>query len=186
MKDEISKCNTNTDYYLRKSYLFGFENLSLLIGNRTNVIDQLQKNQNWLKGKDYLIANKDICELGTEEQFWTGKVNTDEYLGLKESCKLNIEQLSQNMESQGLLNELVKLPSINVYPIPTTQILNIDLTNWSDKANLRIMNQTGITIQSQTVYNKSQLDISDLATGIYHLYFINQLGQSQTKTIIKQ
>ena len=78
--------------------------------------------------------------------------------------------------------------AFNVYPNPNNGILNISLTNTSDKQIIEIKNIIGQTIYSQFVGNSSTatINLSDINKGIYTVSLINENGTSSTKKIIIQ
>ena len=76
----------------------------------------------------------------------------------------------------------------NVYPNPNNGILNISLTNSSDKQTIEIKNIIGQTVYSQIAGNSSTatINLSDINKGIYTVSLINENGTSSTKKIIIQ
>ena len=78
--------------------------------------------------------------------------------------------------------------AFNVYPNPNNGILNISLTNKSDKQTLEIKNIIGQTVYSQIAGNSSTttINLSDINKGIYTVSLINENGTSSTKKIIIQ
>ena len=78
--------------------------------------------------------------------------------------------------------------AFNVYPNPNNGILNISLTNTSDKQTIEIKNIIGQTVYSQFAGNSSTatINLSDINKGIYTVSLINENGTSSTKKIIIQ
>ena len=78
--------------------------------------------------------------------------------------------------------------AFNVYPNPNNGILNISLTDKSDKQTIEIKNIIGQTVYSQIASNSSTITInlSDINKGIYTVSLINENGTSSTKKIIIQ
>ena len=78
--------------------------------------------------------------------------------------------------------------AFNVYPNPNNGILNISLTNKSDKQTIEIKNIIGQTVYSQIAGNSSTttINLSDINKGIYTVSLINENGTSSTKKIIIQ
>jgi hypothetical protein len=76
----------------------------------------------------------------------------------------------------------------NVYPNPNNGILNISLTNSSDKQTIEIKNIIGQTVYSQIASNSSTttINLSDINKGIYTVSLINENGKSSAKKIIIQ
>lgn len=58
--------------------------------------------------------------------------------------------------------------SIKLYPNPATDYLNIDI-NTNENIELSIINEIGKTIEKKTLNNSAQIDISNLADGIYYV-----------------
>jgi hypothetical protein len=78
--------------------------------------------------------------------------------------------------------------AFNVYPNPNNGILNISLTNSTDKQTIEIKNIIGQTVYSQIAGNSSttNINLSDINKGIYTVSLINENGTSSTKKIIIQ
>lgn len=78
--------------------------------------------------------------------------------------------------------------AFNVYPNPNNGILNISLTNKSNKQTIEIKNIIGQTVYSQFAGNSSTttINLSDINKGIYTVSLINENGTSSTKKIIIQ
>ena len=78
--------------------------------------------------------------------------------------------------------------AFNVYPNPNNGILNISLTDKSDKQTIEIKNIIGQTVYSQIAGNSSTttINLSDINKGIYTVSLINENGTSSTKKIIIQ
>ena len=78
--------------------------------------------------------------------------------------------------------------AFNVYPNPNNGILNISLTNSSDKQTIEIKNIIGQTVYSQIASNSSTttINLSDINKGIYTVSLINENGNSSAKKIIIQ
>jgi len=78
--------------------------------------------------------------------------------------------------------------AFNVYPNPNNGILNISLTNSTDKQTIEIKNIIGQTVYSQIAGNSSTttINLSDINKGIYTVSLINENGTSSTKKIIIQ
>ena len=78
--------------------------------------------------------------------------------------------------------------TFNVYPNPNNGILNISLTNSSEKQTIEIKNIIGQTVYSQIAGNSSTftINLSDFNKGIYTVSLINENGISSTKKIIIQ
>ncbi len=78
--------------------------------------------------------------------------------------------------------------TFDIYPNPNNGMLNISLTNSSDKQTIEIKNLIGQTVYSQIASNSSTVNInlSDFNKGIYTVSLINENGTSSTKKIIIQ
>tara|TARA_B100001057_G_scaffold500508_1_gene615973 strand:- start:1616 stop:3433 length:1818 start_codon:yes stop_codon:yes gene_type:complete len=78
--------------------------------------------------------------------------------------------------------------TFDIYPNPNKGMLNISLTNTSDKQTIEIKNLIGQTVYSQIASNSSTVNInlSDFNKGIYTVSLINENGTSSTKKIIIQ
>ena len=78
--------------------------------------------------------------------------------------------------------------TFDIYPNPSNGMLNISLTNSSDKQTIEIKNLIGQTVYSQIVGNSSTvtINLSDFNKGIYTVSLINENGTISTKKIIIQ
>jgi len=75
--------------------------------------------------------------------------------------------------------------SVTVYPNPATDIVTIDIHSTSQNNSYKLIDVVGNVIQQSTITNqKSTIDISSLAKGIYFME-INIDGEKSTKKIIK-
>jgi hypothetical protein len=69
-------------------------------------------------------------------------------------------------------NETIKDITLNIYPNPSSEILNINLTahSFDGNVNLNIINNVGFVIRSQNVSPNQEsikLAINDLKSGVY-------------------
>lgn len=65
------------------------------------------------------------------------------------------------------INDVEQLSSFNLYPNPAANVLNVDLGNGKNAQSASVVDLMGrVMIQNRAV-NKNQVDISDLAKGVY-------------------
>jgi hypothetical protein len=78
-------------------------------------------------------------------------------------------------------------PNIAIFPNPTNNFLNIDLSALSGQQwDLTLINQMGQTVRKHKISQRQlSLDISNLPKGIYHLN-IKGIGVFKTSTIVKR
>ncbi len=74
--------------------------------------------------------------------------------------------------------------TFSVYPNPSTDFLTIDLGIINGKQQIQIFNSTGELIKQDELSESSQINISDLASGIYFIQLKNQ--SRQIRKFIKQ
>ncbi|MGB3343313.1 MAG: T9SS type A sorting domain-containing protein [Aequorivita sp.] len=72
---------------------------------------------------------------------------------------------------------------ISVYPIPAKDILNIKLPSSVDVQNASLVNVLGKT--TGATYSNGQMNVSGLASGVYFLNIVTNLG-THTQKIVKQ
>jgi len=72
------------------------------------------------------------------------------------------------------ISELSNVVNVDVYPNPTTSILNI---KGDGKMNISIYNSYGQLVINEQSYNFSQIEVSELSTGIYTLLINNQVSK---------
>lgn len=75
---------------------------------------------------------------------------------------------------------------MNVYPNPSQNSLNIDLSITNQNERIAIINMLGIEVlQINSITNNNKIDISNLAKGTYIIRRITD-GHNETKTFIKE
>ena len=67
------------------------------------------------------------------------------------------------------------LPSINIFPNPAAQYIEIQLSESVIDGEIVIYNQQGNSVLSQS-FDTASIDISMLPAGMYHLVFIHEFG----------
>jgi len=72
-------------------------------------------------------------------------------------------------------------PSFVIYPNPTSDVLNVDVGNWDDNFQMRIIDGAGKSILNGTFKNRTSLDISGYAQGFYfvEIKFGNQVSRTK-------
>ena len=93
--------------------------------------------------------------------------------------------------TRGSTTNLRKPVSIKVFPNPTTNLLNVDLSNLANTAGrLALSNQTGQLVKERTIeaINNApvQLSLGDLASGPYFLSVISNGRLVSTETVMVQ
>ncbi len=77
--------------------------------------------------------------------------------------------------------------SINIFPNPTSETLNLTGIKTQEIVSLRVMDLTGRVLYSTTTLEETmQLDVAAFASGSYIICFINSDGISITKKFMKQ
>ncbi len=85
-----------------------------------------------------------------------------------------------NHSTVGINN--IENTNISVYPNPATDIINISgITN----AQVNITDITGKTVISENINNNAQINVSNLASGIYNINIITNEGNFAQKIVIK-
>ncbi len=97
----------------------------------------------------------------------------------------DISQLPETEEPTTTgINDLVEADLFNVYPNPSNGLVQIQLFDKSETASIRVYNAVGARVRFQTSDN-NQLDLSDLANGMY-VVEVRQGKEVHKKKIIKQ
>ncbi len=109
---------------------------------------------------DENFANVQTCN---NSPYWC----KDEIAVYSEYCNLGVNE-----------NEIF---SFIIYPNPTSEILNIE-TQILNIETINIINLQGVIVKEKT--NSAQIDVSDLATGVYFVQ-VSSEGNSVTKKFIK-
>jgi len=72
---------------------------------------------------------------------------------------------------------------INIYPNPCVSYFVVDLKNTNEQT-LQIYDINGNLILTQSINNKTKIDISNIANGVYNLSFISNEGTINKKLVI--
>ena len=73
---------------------------------------------------------------------------------------------------------------LSVYPNPFNDVLNISI---SSNATIEIFDIVGKSIQNQTIENGlSQIDLGNLASGVYMMKVVNENNQAKTVRVVKK
>ena len=92
------------------------------------------------------------------------------------------------------MQKLVRISTssaINVYPNPTSANINIEFSSVAKgNASVTVQDISGRIVTSQAVsvtegVNKTQLDLSHIAKGIYMLNVISTEGNSKVKIVVE-
>eukprot|EP01012_Entosiphon_sulcatum_P044777 TRINITY_DN59603_c0_g1_i1.p1 TRINITY_DN59603_c0_g1~~TRINITY_DN59603_c0_g1_i1.p1 ORF type:complete len:185 (+),score=6.50 TRINITY_DN59603_c0_g1_i1:72-557(+) len=68
------------------------------------------------------------------------------------------------------LNELSNIQSVNVFPNPVKDILNVG----SENSNVKIFNVIGDLILTERLFNSTQVNVSNLSPGLYMVWVDNR------------
>ncbi len=92
------------------------------------------------------------------------------------------------LESTTSTSQLRPFEALNIYPNPADNLLYISMEGNHQDVQLRLINALGqIIYQEQTSLwnsNLKSIDVSQIPTGLYHLYLANQKNQSSYKVVI--
>ena len=104
--------------------------------------------------------------------FWSG--NPKPYIGLHITCNdfgvVNVPEVEKN--------------NITVYPNPATNNFTVNLGN-DEKASIQLFNLVGQQVYSETFTSSTQVNVSNLRSGVYMLK-VNQNGKvTTTKVVVK-
>lgn len=76
-------------------------------------------------------------------------------------------------------------PALNIFPNPTSGILNFDTNNWDEISTISIIDVTGKVINVKYDVNQKSIDVSNLQSGVYFVKFESN-DKSVTKKFIKK
>ncbi len=84
--------------------------------------------------------------------------------------------------------ELLQSKYVNVYPNPSTSIINIELDDDLEVSEVIITNNLGMELQKTKITNsnKIMLDLENLSNGIYFVKIISQKGIFYKKVVLKK
>lgn len=75
--------------------------------------------------------------------------------------------------------------AINIFPNPTSNVLNFETNNWNEIANISIIDITGKVINVKYDVNQKSIDVSHLQSGVYFVKFTSE-NKTVTKKFIKK
>lgn len=75
-------------------------------------------------------------------------------------------------------------PQIKIYPNPSSENITVILNGISENQKIQFYNSIGILLQETSINQTTQINISDLPSGLYFVHLKNQV--SQTQKFIKQ
>lgn len=79
----------------------------------------------------------------------------------------------------------LNIEGVKVYPNPTSEFLNIELENVSDKSSLMLFDAMGRLVLSKSVKNNvSKVDVSNLPKGTYTLHLNSDNGENSIQIMV--
>ena len=78
--------------------------------------------------------------------------------------------------------------SVSLYPVPVSDILNVEILNAGEKANLRVFNMNGQIVRSISIEKPNgtfQLNMSDQTAGMYTIQIITDNGVVNKNIIVR-
>jgi len=88
---------------------------------------------------------------------------------------------------QGIENQSNNQIPVTIYPNPATQLVNIQFGALNGAAvMMNLYSATGVLIHSEKVYGSSQMDISNLAKGMYFIKMNTEGGLQSSCKLIKE
>lgn len=76
--------------------------------------------------------------------------------------------------------------SLNTYPNPVKDVLNVDVNNISDKTSVEILNSNGVTLEKREIFSEhNQFDLSGYPNGTYFVV-IKQNGEKVVRKVLLQ
>ena len=104
--------------------------------------------------------------------------------GTLDDVRTSIAEIKLRGTTESLGTDLIKDEvSINLYPNPTSDILNIE-TSSDDKTQVVITNINGSVVKSVSIFGSTKLDVTDLSPGIY-LVKLQTPGATVLKKLLK-
>jgi hypothetical protein len=156
----------------------------------------LDGNTQIIQHVDSLLGRIEIAIVRTDGQAISGSgslgslgiVMDDNVRGIDASgAAYNLQARSDTLLANFLLSTESPhtLPSVQVYPVPATQVLHIRCAHVTD-ADLRIVDIRGVTYLQQHFreLNTHQLSVADWPAGVYFLEIRNKEGHCRAKVIV--
>lgn len=83
------------------------------------------------------------------------------------------------------INDILE-SSLNTYPNPVRDVLNVDVNNISDKTSVEILNSNGVTLEKREIFSEhNQFDLSGYPNGTYFVV-IKQNGEKVVRKVLLQ
>jgi hypothetical protein len=73
--------------------------------------------------------------------------------------------------------------AINVYPTPSSDVLNVDLSNLTADAELKLVSSNGATVYTTTASNFAKINVEGYTSGLYALQITSE-GKTTTKKVV--
>ncbi|MBL7910972.1 MAG: T9SS type A sorting domain-containing protein [Bacteroidia bacterium] len=169
----------------RKQYNFSFEGYQGPVSSYSNLGGAC--NFYWIEGIGSLkgVFNNRAAIIEGTECYQAALISNASFSTLKCFEHKNVQYMSQSCLT--LSNkEFNDSYSLNIYPNPTNEFINIDLGNFSEtkKYDLKIINLLGQNVIEDKIENK--INISTLKNGIYFLHLYDRENLIATEKIIKE
>ena len=121
-----------------------------------------------------------VVQAGSVKMATGSATDPDTYISFEEVGDNSIPLSSKNMTLRN--NTLIKL-----YPNPTSNNINIDLTSLKGPVTIKVCNMTGTLVKLQKMTGGAVriMDFTDLSTGIYLMKTENAAGYEEFKIIKK-
>lgn len=72
----------------------------------------------------------------------------------------------------------------SIYPNPVSDLLTVDLQGFIEQATMRLFNPSGALVMEKRITGLSQIDMQDLAAGVYQLQLIDALKTIDNQSIV--
>ena len=184
--DLLTELNVSSLTNIRDMYCYSnmIEALDLSLNTNLLQVKLFLNNLNYLNIKNG--NNEDIYEINTRLNPNLLCIEVDSTDGAQ-PFNFHIDSQTQFMENCSepaplLANNQISIDDISVFPNPTNNILNIK-SQGRDVETIKIITVQGILIKE--ISKSTQIDVSELATGVYFIQVLSE-GKSITKKFIKQ
>ncbi len=171
-------------------HFFDFNDTTYLflggVDGKLHYYDSIDNHLN--SGTSFHLVSDNFLNLnvGAYSSFWVNNIDNDTYLDLFVGQDLGgISHLETDPNSQANMNYLPKELQLDLFPNPTTGMLQINVVS-SEEIHYKVIDLTGKEMTNfNSFFETTTIDLSELSDGIYLVVFESNTGLKSTKRIVK-
>ena len=103
---------------------------------------------------------------------------------VQDSVNKLVDEICKDVTVYVAINEVSNSPKFNIYPNPTSEYFNIDVSKLSN-VQINVYSLSGRNVISESIKGNARIDVNNLSTGIYNVVITSNEGVSSKKLIIQ-